>query len=434
MSVPHIPTPTGKTHKAFFYGWVIVAACTLIQIMQYGIQYSFGVFFKPLASDFGWSRAATSGAYSLLMISAGVSALPLGWLADRFGPARVMAICSLIMGLAVVLASQVTELWQLYLTFGIMLGIGIGGTMAITGGVTARWFLRKRGLALGIVSSGIGLGTLIAPPVAERLINVLGWSSAYIIIGISAGIITIGGSLLLRRSPEDLGQRPYGAEVVPVPVAPHPHRFSRSPGTEAGISLKMGLRTRPLWMLALLFFFVNICVQVVMVHLVNYATDLGIDALSASTLVSVIGVGGVAGRLLMGGISDRIGSHNALIITCVLLLASLVWLIFSHQMWMLYLFAVVFGFAYGGEVPQMTLLIGQFFGLQAVMALTGATSAATRAGGALGSWAAGVVFDLTRSYLVAFAGVAVVGTLALGVSIWLKRIRSARRSSAGPAQ
>jgi MFS family permease len=404
---------------------VIVAACTVIQVMQYGIQYSFGVFFKPLASDFGWSRAATSGAYSVLMISAGASAIPLGWLADRFGPARVMAVCSLIMALAVVLSSQVTALWQLYLTFGVMLGIGIGGTMAITGGVTARWFFKRRGLALGIVSSGIGLGTLIAPPIAERLINIYGWSTAYVIIGISTGVITIGGSLLLRRRPEDMGQRPYGAEAVPKPSGLSP-RPARSTGTRLELSLQKAVRTRPLLMLALLFFFVNICVQVVMVHLVNYATDLGIDPLAASTLVSVIGIGGVAGRLLMGGISDRIGSHNALIITCALLLCSLVWLIFSSQMWMLYLFALVFGFAYGGEVPQMTLLIGQFFGLQAVMALTGATSAATRAGGALGSWAGGEVFDLTRSYLVAFASVAAIGALALITSVLLKRVRSTR--------
>jgi MFS family permease len=129
--------------KTIFYGWVIVAACTILHVTQYGIQYSFGVFFKPLIADFGWSRAATSGAYSILMISAGISAIPLGWLADKVGPAKVTAICGLLMGLGLVLAGRIEELWQLYLTFGVMQGIAIGGTIAITGGVAARWFVKN---------------------------------------------------------------------------------------------------------------------------------------------------------------------------------------------------------------------------------------------------------------------------------------------------
>jgi MFS family permease len=413
--------------KTLFYGWVIVAACTLIQVMQYGIQYSFGVFFKPLAADFGWSRAATSGAYSVLMVCAGATAIPIGWMADKFGPAKVTATCGLIMGAAIILASQVNQLWQLYITFGVMLGIGIGGTMAITGGVTARWFVKKRGMALGIVSAGIGLGTLIMPPIAERLIAVLSWSQAYIIIGIAACIVTVGAALFLRSRPEDMGLQAYGAEDITRKSNAVPGKNNKPSNPEKSMGLREAIRTRPLWLLCLLFFFVNICVQVVMVHLVNYATDLKIDALAAATLISVIGIGSIIGRLVMGSVSDRIGGHNALIITCVLLVVSSVWLIFSQQMWMLYIFAVFFGFAYGGEVPQMPLLIGQFFGLQAVMALTGATSAATRAGGALGSWFAGELFDVTNSYLIAFTITAVMAVFALVTALMLKRTGNPRR-------
>lgn len=406
--------------RPFFYGWVIVAACTLIQVVQFGIQYSFGVFFKPLIADFGWSRAATSGAYSILMICAGLSAIPLGWLADRFGPARVTAACGLIMTLGLILASQVQELWQLYLTFGVLLGISVGGTMAITGGVTARWFVKKRGLALGIVSAGIGVGTLLMPPLAARLIGAFDWSTAYIIIGIAAGVITIGGALFLRRDPAAIGLKPYGAVNSPAkPVTDSPD--AAKPAPIRGFSLRQAIRTRSLWMICLLYFFVNICVQVIMVHLVNYATDLDIDPLTAATLVSMIGIGGIVGRLAMGGVSDKIGTHNSLIITCLLLVSSLIWLIFSRELWMLYIFAIIFGFAYGGEVPQMPLLIGQAFGLQAVMALTGATSAATRAGGALGSWAGGKIFDATRSYMFAFTMTAVAAFLSLITTLMLKR-------------
>ncbi len=419
--------PAPDVHRAFFYGWVIVAACTLIQLTQFGIQYSFGVFFKPLIADFGWSRASTSLAYSVLMICAGLTAIPLGWLADRFGPCKVTVVCGVILGLALCLASQVREIWQLYLTFGVLLGTSIGGTIAITSGITTRWFLKKRGMALGIISAGIGMGTLIMPPFAERLITGFGWSQAYFITGIAAGIITIGSGLLLRREPSVMGLKPYGAPDTSVISTAG---LSGSAGTThaGGLGLKQAAWTRPFWLICILYFFVNICVQVIMVHLVNYATDMGIAALTAATLVSMIGIGGIIGRLAMGSIADRIGSFNSLIITCILLAISLVWLIFSRELWMLYIFAVLFGFAYGGEVPQMPIMVGHFFGLQAVMALAGAMSAATRAGGALGSWLGGKIFDVSQSYLIAFIIMALVAFLALAIALLLKKSKLKRRS------
>jgi OFA family oxalate/formate antiporter-like MFS transporter len=408
-------------HRAFFYGWIVVAACTLIQLTQFGVQYSFGVFFKPLIADFYWSRAATSLVYSILMICAGLSAIPLGWLADRFGPAKITVVCGVILGLALVLASQVRELWQLYLTFGVLLGISVGGTMAITSGITTRWFVKKRGMALGIVSAGIGIGTLVMPPLTERLITGFGWSQAYLIIGVATSIITIGSGLLLRREPSVMGLRPYGVPAVPIPPTagfPSPDRANLS----RGLNLREAARTRPFWLICILYFFVNICVQVIMVHLVNYATDLGIAALTAATLVSMIGIGGIIGRLGMGSIADRIGSFNSLIITCILLAVSLVWLIFSRELWMLYTFAVLFGFAYG-EVPQMPIMVGHFFGLHSVMALAGAMSAATRAGGSLGSWLGGKIFDVSQSYSTAFIMMVIVAFLALATALVLKKVK-----------
>jgi MFS transporter, OFA family, oxalate/formate antiporter len=335
-------------------------------------------------------------------------------------------VCGVILGLALGLASQVRELWQLYLTFGVLLGISVGGTMAITSGITTRWFFKKRGMALGIVSAGIGLGTLIMPPFTERLIEGFGWSQAYLITGIAAGAITIGSGLLLRREPAVMGLRPYGVQDTQL-SSPDGSPVSVRPSPARGLGLKEAIRTQPFWLICILYFFVNICVQVVMVHLVNYATDLGIAALTAATLVSMIGIGGIIGRLGMGSIADKIGSFNSLIITCILLAVSLVWLIFSKELWMLYVFAILFGFAYGGEVPQMPIMVGHFFGLQAVMALAGAMSAATRAGGSLGSWLGGKIFDMTQSYSTAFIIMAIVAFLALATSLILKKSKVKNR-------
>lgn len=183
---------TASVKQPIFYGWVIVASCFLLLTIQVAIQYGFSVFFKPLAADFGWSRTATSGAYSVLMIAAGITAIPLGWLGDRFGPSKVLVGCSFIIGLSLVLTSRVTELWQFYLTFGVLQGLGMGGSFAISTGLTSRWFVKKRGLAMGFVSAGVGVGTLLGPPISERLINAFGWSSSYMFIGFTAWVTMIG--------------------------------------------------------------------------------------------------------------------------------------------------------------------------------------------------------------------------------------------------
>jgi MFS family permease len=389
--------------------------------MQYSIQYSFGIFFKPIADDFGWSRAAMSGAYSVLMLSAGASAIPLGWLTERFGPAKIIAITGFLTALSMVLTSRITELWQLYVAFGFLQGIAIGGTIAITSGLTARWFVKRRGLALGMVSAAIGIGTLIGPPISERLITNFGWSQASLVIGLFTGIAIIAAGLFLRSTPESMGLKAYGAESNTLKTGVNGNAAIKSKAPM--VTLGSAIHTTPIWIFTSLFFLLNICVQVVMVHVANYTTDLGFNPFTAATIVSVIGIGSIIGRLVMGAVADRIGSVNSLIFTSLLITVSLVWLIFSHELWMLYFFAVFFSFAYGGEVPQMPLLISKFYGLGAVISLTALTSTGIRAGGALGSWVGGEVFDLTHSYTIAFIITSVVALSTLGVALVIKRIK-----------
>jgi len=408
--------------STFFYGWVIVAASTVLLAVTAGIMYSFGVFFKPLAADFSSSRAAISGVYSVFMITSGIFAILVGWLADRFGPTKILALCGFMMGLGLVLASQVNALWQLYITYGLIVGIGMSAAFPISTGTTARWFLKRRGLALGIVSAGVGLGTLTMLPVAERLITAFGWSGAYFVFGLAAGILIIACALFLRRDPEEMGCRPYGMETQPSESNTDHEEGTRHIAPETGVTLWTAVRTRPLWMLMFIYFLFNFSLQMVMVHLVNYATDLGITPLVAATLVSVIGIGSIAGRLIMGTVSDKIGSNNALLICCIVLATSLLGLIFARELWMFYLFAIVFGFAYGGEVPQIPALIGQFFGLRAVTALVGTILAGIALGGALGSWTGGQIFDVTHSYQIAFAIAVIAGLFSVITTVVLKKM------------
>lgn len=387
-----------------------------------GLMYTFGVFFKHLTADFGWSRGATSGVYSLFMVVHGTFAIGVGWLVDRFGPAKVMSAIAFIGGLGLALTSQVSALWQLYVTYGIIFGIGESAGFITTMATTARWFVKRRGLALGIVASGSGLGTLILPPVAERFIAAFGWSTAYLILGVVTWAIMIPSALLLRRDPAEKGLLPYGMSGAAAVVDSKELKKARA--AETGIDLKAAARYKQLWMLFIVFFMFNICLQMVMIHLVNYATDIGITSLIAATFISIIGIGSFIGRLLMGTASDRIGANNALLICCVILVTTLVFLIFTRELWMFYLFAIVFGFAYGGEVPQMPVLVGQFFGMRAVAAIVGVTVFGATIGGALGAWLGGEIFDVTQSYQLAFIIAAVASFIAVVFTLILKKARA----------
>jgi MFS family permease len=170
----------------------------------------------------------------------------------------------------------------------------------------------------------------------------------------------------------------------------------------------------------------SICLQMVMVHLVNYATDLNINSLTAATFMSVVGVSSIVGRLVMGTTSDRIGSISTLTICCSALLVSVVWLVFTSEVWMFYAFAVIFGFAYGGEITQMAALVGYFFGLKMVTTLVGVVTIGTCIGGAIGSWLGGILFDMTQSYQIAFIVAAVAVLFALILTVVLKRFGSVK--------
>ncbi len=410
------------SQNSFFYGWIIVTASAVLLAAMAGIMYSYGIFFKHLIADFGWSRAATAGVYSLFTICHGLFSIPAGLLVDRFGPGKVMALFTFIAGLGLILSSQITALWQLYLTFGLIVGGGVSVLFPACTATTARWFTEKRGLALGIVASGIGIGTLIIVPLVERLITASGWSVSYLIIGFGTWAIMIPSSLFLRRSPLETRQtsRDVGEPVLSSGAqGGTKHLFSELMGT-----VKAAASHKPLWMLASIYFLFNFCLQMVMVHLVNYATDIGISSLIAATFLGFIGIASFAGRIVMGAWSDRIGGNNAIIISGVLLGGSLILLLYTGELWTFYLFAVIFGFGYGGEVPQMPVLIGRYYGLKVAAALVGIIVSFAGFGGGLGAWMAGRIFDVTQSYQTAFTIAIVAIFAAIGVMFMLKREKS----------
>jgi len=336
------------------------------------------------------------------MIIRGAAAIGTGWLSDRYGARKIMVFCGLMMGAGYLLSSRVDALWQFFLTYAVVEAIGMSGVFGISTALVTRWFTRNRGLALGIVVSGSGLGTFLIVPGVERLINAMKLSPTFFVIGIAAGSLMVIGALLLRLPP---------SETIPASEGLPP----------AGASLGDAVRDIRMYLIMACFLLLFIGTQIVMVHLVNYATDNGIDPLVAATFVGVIGIASIASRLSMGIISEKIGLYWGFLLIGVSLALSFVLLLFTRSVWAFYLFTLLFSIPYGGEVTQIPLVIGKYFGTRSMSTLVGMTVFAIGVGGALGPWLAGKIFDLTGSYNAAFIIGAVIAAVSVGVVYLLKR-------------
>ncbi len=419
MSAPASPSTTVIAQNRWNYGWVVVIAGTLMMAITYGLMYSYSVFFKPMAEYFNWDRATVSAVYSTSLILRGAVAIGVGWLADRYGAAKVLVFCGFMIGLGLVLSSRVTELWQFFLTYALIESIGLSGTFGIVTALTSRWFLRNRGFALGIVSSGVGLGTLLIVPGAERLITGLDWSHAFLICGLAGGAVMIVAALFMRPAPQLTSIST--ATTAPQNPAVEP-RARASTGRQNEPTLWESIRNPRMIVLLVAFLLFFMCTQMITVHLVNYATDTGISPLVAASLISIIGVISIGGRLVIGSSAERIGINKALIFTHLFLVVAFVCLIFTGPLWSFYLFTLIFGFTYGGEVPQIPLFVGKFFGTRSMATLMGITLFVGNIGGALGPYIAGKIYDVTGSYHWAFITGAIAGFVSLVLSLVLNRL------------
>jgi len=406
------PLPDGlNTRAVSSYGWIIVTACALMIFVTYGLFYSYSIFFKPLTDHSHWDRATVSLIYSAAVIIRGAASIATGWLADRYGARKIMVFCGFMMGAGFLLSSRVTSLWQFFLTYAVIEAIGMSGIFGIGTALVSRWFTKNRGIALGIVASGSGLGTMLITPGIERLVNAVDWSQAFVICGVAAGVLMIAAALFLRTPSVSSPPTEKDAE----------HSARTDSDSPPGVSLGEALRDRRMLLIMASFLPFFFGTQIVMVHLVNYATDTGIDPLVAATFVSVIGAVSIAGRLSIGVIAEKIGLYKSLILTCVFLVLSFVLLLFTRAPWSFYLFAVLFSIPYGCEVTQIPLVIGKYFGTRAMATLMGVTIFVIGLGGALGPWVAGKIFDITGSYDGAFIIGAVAAMISIVAVLLLKR-------------
>jgi len=397
----------------FFYGYVVVLASFCAMVVAGGTTYTFGVFFKPLLTEFGWTRAMTSGAFSLYMVLHGFLYIVTGRLTDRFGPRLVVTACGCFLGLGYLLMSQVSAIWQLYLFYGVIMAIGMSGLFVPTLSTIPRWFVKRRGMMTGIVASGVGVGTVVMPPLASQLISIYDWSNSYIAVGIIALVLIIPAAQFLRRDPGQIGQLPYGKNEVK----------EEGLNLEArGFSPQEAIHTRQFWMLGGLYFCHGFLLQATMVHIVPHAIELGISAIIAANILAIIGGLNVVGRIGMGSASDRIGNKLSLIIAFMVMSVALLWLQVAQELWMLYLFAAIFGFGYGGQTALMAPIAAELFGLRAHSTILGIVVFVVTIGGAAGPIIAGHIFDITNSYYLAFSICATLSIIGFILTSFLRPI------------
>jgi len=400
--------------RSYFYGYRIVAACFIIQIAGGGAFATFGLFFANLQGEFGWSRAAISGAASVATLLMGAASIVFGRLNDRIGPRVIMTISGLALGGGYLLMSQLGALWHLYVAYGLLVGVGMSTQDVVTLSTIARWFVAKRGMMSGIAKVGTGLGQLVAPLAAAALILAYGWRVAYIAIGLFVLLMLLLGAQYLRRDPQKLGMQPLTRDR---------HGAPEGTWTERGLTMADGIRTRQFWLVCAAEFTMSFCIMTTLVHLVNHARDLGVTPATAGVLLSVIGASSIGARFLMGSASDVIGCRRAFSLCFAVLFLGLLWLQAASAMWMLVLYAAADGFARGGNFVVVSPLMAELFGTRAHGALFGLATFIGTIGGAIGPLLAGRIFDVTLSYSTAFILLSVLMGVGLTATLLLRPLR-----------
>lgn len=381
----------------FLYGWVIVAVSILVMIGLGGAELSFGVFLKPIQEEFGWTRTMVSGAVSIVEGVCGLVGIVIGRLADKHGPRMTIAICALIGGLGCLLMSQTRSLWQLYLYFGVMVGVCTAGWIPVFAAVSQR-FVDKRVLALGITSSGITIGQMFLPPVLAYFIISYEWRLAFVILAVIVWISAIPALILLEKNPPQ-GRRVLCDNWNERDRTEHKGRRLTEPRQYA---VTEAVKMAQFWMLIITGFVIAVGFYVVVIHIVAYGTDIGIPTTSAALILTIMSIANILGRLLVAPLAIKVGGRFTLFLLLALQALALFLLMWASNLWMLFALAAVFGFGSGATSPIRMSMIPEFFGVRSVGAIMGIVGAAWAVGGITGPILAGYIFDLSNSYDMAF--------------------------------
>lgn len=401
-----------------FYGWTVVSAAFAVLFLAYGLQFSYGIFVTGMSAELGWSRADTALPYSIYVFVYSALSAATGRATDRFGPRQVITVGALLLGFGWGASALVREPWQLALSLGVVAAFGMSVAWVPCNATVARWFSRRRGTAVALASTGASLGNFVVPPLAAMLLVAWGWRATLALIAVISTLGILVAARYMVRDPESRGLHPDG----------DPHAVAVN-ALAAGPSFADIRATTPFALVVAMYFCTWLVVFVPFVHLAVYAEDLGFGTTAAASLLSAIGLGGVAGRLSAGICSDAWGRFPALYATFALQALAFGAFVHADSLALLWTAALAFGFSYGAGVTLLPPLCGDLFGRAHVASVVGVIFAVAGAPAAIGPWVTGWLHDLNGSYTLAFYGAAALNGLALACALMLARVTS--KSGAG---
>ncbi len=378
-----------------YEGWRVAIASGVGVFVSFAslLIYTFGIFLKPLAAEFGWSREAISAAFGIAAMMVAVASPAIGYLLDRFPPRRIILPCLAIFGCGFASLSLLTpHLWHLYAVFFVLGLVGNGTAQMAYSRAVSSWFERRRGAALALVMSGGAIGAIVLPPAADALIRLVGWRTAYLALG--GMVLAIGlptAALLIRE------------------------RGSHSSGTHQqaeGASVRDATASRVFWILVTVLFCSSIAQNGAIAHLSALLTDRGVSARGGALAISAMGGASLAGRLITGGLLDRFfAGRVSFVLLAVAALGTFV-LSGAESLTTGVLAAALIGFGMGGQADVIPYVLSRYFGLRSFSMLYGLTWTFYAVAGALGPILMGKVFDVTGSYEALLVRLALV-TLAV---------------------
>jgi MFS family permease len=407
--------------RRFSYGWVVVGAAIVMLAGFLGTQLCFGIFLRPLADQFGWSRGAVAGGMSLCMGVSGLVGIVMGRFTDKYSMSVVVTIGTLAGAASYLLLAKMQSLWQFYACFGFGTGICVGCAYTPASATISKWFTERRALALGIALTGIVIGQMVLSPAIGLVISAEGWRAAYVVLGVVVLACGAPAAVLMAKRPPD---------AAAIQAVPKSGPALRSPGPSASYSVREAARTAPFWMLMITGFTLAGSFYIMISHIVPGAQDLGVSGGTAALILTVSGVGSMMGSLAAWWVTTKLGGKGALCLLTAVAAVAMLLLIVAASAWAFFVVAFVFGLSFGAGSPVRMSLVPPLFGLKSIGAIMGWSTFAWSTGGIVGPYLAGYIHDVTDSYDLAF----LVGgmLLALGAaSVYFWGSHSRRRGSTG---
>lgn len=417
---------------------MVVASIFVVMAVSFSVYYSFSVFFVALLEGFGWSRASTAGVFSLFVAVNGISGIAAGALIDRLGPARVIPAGGILLALGLFASSQITQLWEFSVYFGIVCGIGLALAGWVPGvAVVSRWFSAKQGMAIGVASAGIGLGIVVFVPLSQHVISTAGWRSAYLLLAAMSlvGIVPQAALLGVKR-PEELGLKPDGAAGGKAIASPKPQRLPEVVDrgwASRPWSVGSAIRTNRFWLLTAALALAVLTHQMMFVHQAAYLVDGGYDKMLAASVVGLVGFLSMLGKVFWGEMGDRLGRERAFSLGNGVLALSILVLVATRiapSTELVLLYALVFALGYAATPPLLSTAAADIFQGRSFGSIYGLICVGQGFGSAFGAWMAGYIFDTTGSYVIAF-GVGGVAAFLSITCLWLAAPRKVRRVRKG---